>query len=86
MALTNSQVAQAFKDGKVAQNHGMLSTGESLLSYGWWQFAKWVDGEIIIRKGRSYSTTTATKHRPQVYGYGREASEETPVNQPHMNS
>jgi hypothetical protein len=83
MATTNEQVKQAFRNGKMANSANLMSTGESLLSYGWWQVAKWKDGSIVTRKGRAYSMTTATKHRPGIGGV--EAQEETPVGQSYMN-
>ena len=85
MAKTNAEIAQAFLAGKVAQNHGMTSTGGVLLSYGWWEIARWHDGQVLRRKGKSYSITTAGKHRPTLRGFGIEAQEETPVGQAYMN-
>lgn len=81
--MTNKDVKRAFMNKKPAVAANLVSTGDRLLSYGWWEVARWINGEVVIRKGRSYSQTTAGKHRPGVYG--RLASEETPVAQGEMN-
>lgn len=80
---TNKEVKQAFQDGKPAASANLVSTGEKLLSYGWWEVARWIDGRIVLRKGASYSPTTATKHRPGIVG--ERATVETPAQQGEMN-
>ena len=80
---TNREVKEAFAKGRVLKAANLLSTGTSLYSYGWWEIARWVDGQVITRNGRSYSNTTATKHRSGVWG--EQAVAETPVNQGPMN-
>lgn len=80
--MTNRQVKQAFMKHKAGNAENLISTGIALLSYGWWEVAKWVDSEIVVRNERSYSRTTASKHRSGVYG--RKASRETPVTQGEM--
>lgn len=82
--LTNHDVKQRFIVGKVGSNRNLESTGKSLLSYGWWEVAKWVDGEIVNRKGKSYSVTTAGKHRTDVHG--RVSEVETPRDQGIMEA
>jgi len=81
--MTNVQVGKAFRDRERGHSTNLMSDGTSIWSYGWWEIARWVNGKIITRKGKPYSMTTATKHRPQVYGI--EALSETPVNQSSMN-
>lgn len=81
--MTNQQVKQAFMERRSGHSQNLVSTGESLLSYGWWQVAKWVDGRIVVRNGKSYSRTTASKHRSGVAG--ERAKVETPVHQAEMN-
>jgi hypothetical protein len=66
--MTNEQVKTAFRKRKPGRSKNLISTGESLLSYGWWEVARWRRGEIVIRRGKSYSQTTATKHRSGIYG------------------
>lgn len=80
--MTNSQVKRAFMAGKPGTSVNLSTDGVRLMSYHWWQVAKWVNGSIIVRKGRSYSTTTATRHRPGVYGIA--ANIETPADQANM--
>jgi len=80
---TNNDVKFAFRQGGRASSANLQSDGVSLWSYGWWEIARHVNGAIITRKGSSYSTTTATKHRPGVYGV--EAEQETPGSQGVMN-
>jgi hypothetical protein len=81
--MTNADVAAAFMAQRPANTANLVSTGDRLLSYGWWECARWVNGVMIRRKGPSYSMTTAGKHRNQVT-IGREATEETPVNDAEM--
>ena len=58
---SNSQVVEAFRKQEVAQTQHLSSDGVSLWSYDWWEVARWVDGQIVCRWGKSYSLTT-TKH------------------------
>lgn len=71
MARSNWDVKRAFfrREELASANGNLVSTGEVLLSYGWWEVARWeTDPEsgsahIIVRNGKSYSQTTASKHR-----------------------
>lgn len=81
--MTNQQVKRAFMEGRYGKATNLLSTGLALLSYGWWEVARWIDGEIVTRRGRSCSQTTARRHRSGVHG--RQASVDTPVSQGEMN-
>ena len=83
--MKNKDVAQAFLSGKPANVKSLVSTGDRLLSYGYWEVARWVNGKIVKRTGTSYSKTTA-RHRGLVYGSQvQAASVETPVDQFNMN-
>lgn len=66
--MTNEQVKSAFRRQLKGRSKNMSTDGTSLWSYMWWEIARWVDGEIIVRNGTSYSMTTASKHRPGVVG------------------
>lgn len=81
--MTNKQVKQAFQDRKPGHSTNLLSDGTSLWSYGWWEVARWIGDEIVVRRGSAYSTTTATKHRSGVVG--TLAAVETPRAQACMN-
>ncbi|KKN06542.1 hypothetical protein LCGC14_1076260 [marine sediment metagenome] len=81
--MTNVQVQNKFRNKESGKSQNLTSDGLSLWSYNWWECARWVDGKIVTRKGKSYSMTTATKHRSGVYGV--EATEETPVGNSFMN-
>lgn len=75
MARSNWDVKRAFfaRKAMVSASGNLISTGEVLLSYGWWEIARWetikdsegveVGARIIVRNGPSYSVTTAGKHR-----------------------
>ena len=71
---TNRQVKDAFARRDIASSTNLRSDGTSLWSYGWWEVARWVDGDadggphVVLRNGKSYSMTTATKHRSGVLG------------------
>lgn len=88
--MTNKQVLESFVRQQKAETTNLSTDGVVLLSYNWYQIAKWVEGEAIIRSGASYSRTTA-KQRSQLIsafirarvGY-RISSEETPGNERKM--
>jgi hypothetical protein len=82
--MTNADVAAAFLAQRPAHTANLRTDGVSIQSYGWWEFARWVNGDIVKRVGRSYSITTAGKHRNQVWA-GADASTSTPVDQGRMN-
>lgn len=74
-------VQNAFANQEAGHVEHLVSDGVSLWSYGWWEVARWVNGVCILRKGTSYSTTTASKHRSGLSWVIRDmidASEETP--------
>ena len=81
--MTNGQVKQAFMAGKPGSSANLTSTGNSILSYGWWEIARRVGDTIVVRNGDSYSMTTASKHRSGIVGV--KAATETPSNQGAMN-
>lgn len=81
--MTNNDVKQAFMQCKVAGNDNLVSTGDRLLSYGWWEVARWVKGKIVVRNGIAYSQTTASKHMNGIYG--ERAKTETPKDKAKMN-
>lgn len=85
MTHSNSDVGKAFAQGLSLASANLNSDGRSLWSYGWWEVARWVHGNIIRRTGASYSVTTAGKHRSQVSVLCVDAVEETPVGQGRMN-
>lgn len=66
--MTNRDVWIAFSNHSPAKSTHLVSTGDKLLSYGWWEVAVWDGDRIVKRNGRGYSTTTATKHMTLVYG------------------
>lgn len=85
--LTNGRVIQLFKQHQQGVARNLKSDGTSLWSYGWWEIARWVGDQIVVRAGDSYSVTTAGKHR-KVWPDGDRivnANVETPVNQGEMN-
>jgi hypothetical protein len=54
---------QAFLEHRPKKAGNVESTGTVLLSYGWWEMAKWVEGEdgrpeVVVRTGLSYSPST----------------------------
>lgn len=58
---TIKDVQKAFLNGQALATTNLISTGNKLISYGWYELAQWVDGKIITRKGKMWSITTA-KH------------------------
>lgn len=78
-----AEVRQAFFQRKKLTGGNLYSDGKSLWSYGWWEVARWVRGQVIIRNGRAYSRTTERKHRRHLVG--TLARTETPVQQAKMN-
>lgn len=50
---------QALKAHKALKAGNVSSDGVSLWSYGWWEMARWIDGELIARQGPSYSQSTS---------------------------
>lgn len=81
--MTNHQVKQAFANRKPGASANLSTDGRTIKSYHWWEIARWVDGVPIVRRGKSYSMTTASKHRPGVCGII--ATVETPADQANMN-
>jgi len=81
--MTNSQVKLAFANQQPGSSSNLSTDGRSIKSYHWWEIARWIDGVIVTRKGKAYSMTTASKHRPGVYGV--EAANQTPTGQADMN-
>lgn len=65
--MKNKDVKRAFLERRPAETKNLISTGEKLLSYGWYEIARWVGAEIVIRNGRAYSPTTS-KHRSGLRG------------------
>ena len=59
--MTNDQVVQEYVAGRAAEAENLVSDGVSLWSYGWWEVARWVEGEMVVRQGEMYSST-ASKH------------------------
>src|SRR5229473_2693372 len=78
-----AEVRQAFLKKKKLKGGNLLSDGKSLWSYGWWEVARWVRGQVIIRSGKGYSRTTERKHRRALPG--TLAKKETPRLQAKMN-
>ena len=78
-----AEVKQAFLRKKKLKGGNLYSDGKSLWSYGWWEVARWVRGQVIVRKGRAYSRTTELKHRRWLVG--TPAKTETPMEQAKMN-
>lgn len=62
MKLTNNEVKAAFARGEAAMSNNLVSTGDKLLSYGWYELARWENGAVVYRSGGLYSMTTKTKH------------------------
>lgn len=58
---TIKDVQNAFLNGLSLHTTNLISNGNALFSYGWYEIARWVNGQIITRKGGMYSVTTA-KH------------------------
>ena len=62
---TNRDVKRAFSEHRPLRTANLVSTGARLLSYGYWECAKWeystATGGIVcvLRTGRSYSMATA---------------------------
>lgn len=79
----NQQVIDAFYHKKSLKSASLRSDGVSLFSYGWWEMARWVNGKVILRNGRSYSRTTEVLHRRRLRG--TPAKRETPRDQAEMN-
>lgn len=81
--LTNGEVKRRFMNKRAGRAPNLVSDGTRLLSYGWWEVARWQQGRIFTRNGPSYSMTTATKHRPGIVG-GQQALTVTPREQAEM--
>lgn len=61
-ATNNYQVAAAFARRERASVAHLVSDGEKLLSYGWYEIARWSGDEVIVRTGELYSRTTKAHH------------------------
>jgi hypothetical protein len=59
---TNELVVRAFYNREPARSRNLVSNGVSLHSYEWWEIARWIDDEVVLRNGPSYSVSTA-RHR-----------------------
>ena len=81
--MTNNQVKLAFANQQAGASANLSTDGHTIKSYHWWEIGKWVNGIPYIRNGQSYSSTTATKHRPGVCGV--KTTVETPRDQANMN-
>lgn len=76
---------QAFLEHRTKKAGNVQSTGETLLSYGWWELARWHNGQIIVRTGPSYSKSTQCQRtRLGLYRW-TQSPIPTPVRQAHMN-
>lgn len=81
---------QAFLEHKSCKAGNVESTGEALLSYGWWEMARWhTDSQgnksIVVRTGPSYSRSTACQFtRLGLYRWDK-ATQPTPARQGTMN-
>lgn len=86
MAKTNKDVLNAFATRKSCRANHLSTDGTRLLSYHWWEVARWVEWRgqrmILRRNGRNFSMTTANKHACHT---GALSSIETPVQQGEMN-
>lgn len=80
--MTNQDVKQAFTERIPGRTTNLMSDGTSLWSYGWWEIARWVDGEAVLRLGPAFSMTTA-HHRSGVAG--TRAATYTPRGQANLN-
>lgn len=75
---------QAFLNHKPKKAGNVESTGEVLLSYGWWEMARWHDGQVIVRTGSSYSKSTQCQRtRLGLYRW-TQATNPTPSRQASM--
>lgn len=84
MSGSNSQVVRAFLKQQSAKTQHLHSDGGSLWSYGWWEMARWVDGELIVRKGCAYSPSTG-QHMGLIRGHGRLTWRPVEKTQPTLN-
>lgn len=66
MAKSQRDVLQAFLEHRPARASNLVSTGDSLLSYGWYELARHSDNNVrdakgltvIVRNGPLYSQST----------------------------
>jgi len=58
--MNNSDIVVKFLEQKWCHSprHNIFSNGTSLWSYGWWEMARWVNGEVVVRTGKRFSPTT----------------------------
>lgn len=82
-SIRNRQVKEAFYKKEALQSRNLYSDGKSLWSYGWWEIARWVKGEIILRHGLPYSHSTHVFHQKGLRG--KLAKHGTPKDQGVMN-
>jgi hypothetical protein len=61
-AVSNNEVREAFARRESAHASNFVSTGDKLLSYGWYEIARWFGDTVWIRGGNLYSQTTKSKH------------------------
>lgn len=61
-AVSNNEVREAFARRESAHASNFVSTGDKLLSYGWYEIARWFGDTVWIRGGKLYSQTTKSKH------------------------
>ena len=56
--MNNSDAIHRFFEGKAGSSVNVTSDGTSLWSYGWWEMARWMNGEVVVRNGKRFSPTT----------------------------
>ena len=61
-AVSNDEVRAAFVRREPAHAANLVSTGDKLLSYGWYEIAAWYGDKVWLRSGNLYSQTTKSKH------------------------
>ena len=94
--MNNSDIVVKFLEQKWCHSprHNIHSDGTSLWSWGWWEMARWVDGVLVIRQGKRYSSLTGKQMglligavRPELHIDPEwcYAFEETPKRQALMN-
>jgi hypothetical protein len=76
-------VKDAFYLKQKLANKNLKTDGNSLWSYGWWEIARWVRGEVVLRTGPPYSHTTLIFHMKGLKGIP--AKKQTPMSQANMN-
>ena len=79
--MTIAEVKAKFLRRESAQSLSLKSTGDKLLSYGYYEIARWTNNELVLRKGPLISPTSSRHKLPlNCHELAVMADNETPEN------